>query len=135
MSETDLTKKEVGNLGEDIACRFLCGKGHSIKDRNYWKKWGEIDVVSVKDKVLHFTEVKTVQRNLEDGEGSTSDNYRPEDNVHPWKIQRLSRVIQTYILEKNITEKTEWKFNVVVVLLDVKSRRAKVRFLSDLVLS
>jgi len=37
---------KIGNLGEDIACRFLKKKGFKIVDRNYRKKWGEIDIIA-----------------------------------------------------------------------------------------
>ncbi|MBU4223686.1 YraN family protein, partial [Patescibacteria group bacterium] len=38
-------KQKIGELGENIACKFLMKHGHEILDRNYRKKWGEIDVV------------------------------------------------------------------------------------------
>ena len=40
---------------------------HSFKilDRNYRKKWGEIDIVAKKDNILHFIEVKTIQCSYE----------------------------------------------------------------------
>ena len=28
-----------------------------------------------------------------------NDFYRPEDNIHTWKIKRLSRTIQSYLLD------------------------------------
>ena len=69
MSLTD--KQKIGNLGEDIGCKFLVKRGFSIKDRNYRKKWGEIDIVVEKDAVLHFIEVKTVSRLRQDFGGRT----------------------------------------------------------------
>lgn len=37
---------KIGNLGENIACNFLEKKGFKIIERNYRKKWGEIDIIA-----------------------------------------------------------------------------------------
>lgn len=35
-----LTRKEVGDLGENIACEYLKNKGFYVVGQNYLKKWG-----------------------------------------------------------------------------------------------
>ncbi|MEK7654102.1 MAG: YraN family protein [Patescibacteria group bacterium] len=56
-------KSEVGKLGEDLACGFLVKKGYKILKRNYWKPWGELDIVAKDpDGVLVFVEVKAMRR-------------------------------------------------------------------------
>ncbi len=130
-------KQVVGNLGEDIAARFLKNKGFEIVDRNYRKKFGEIDVVAKKEEVIHFVEVKTVSReNLKDFNSETEDPdaFRPEDNVHPWKLKRLSRAVQVYLAERKLGEEICWQFDVVTVLLDVKNKIARVKILEDIIL-
>ena len=125
--------RETGDLGENIAVSYLQRQGFSIIDRNYWKRCGEIDIVAEKKGRIYFIEVKSVQV-----EGlsivETSDRgYRPEENVHPKKLERMRRVIQTYIFDKKIEDR-EWQFDVVTVQIDMKSRKARIRVLSDLVL-
>ena len=130
-------KQAVGSLGEDIASKFLINKGFEIVDRNYRKKFGEIDIVSRKEDIIHFVEVKTVSRNnLKDpiGQIENKDTFRPEDNVHPWKLKRLSRAIQVYLAEHKFGEETCWQFDVVTVLLDVKNKIARVKILEDIIL-
>ena len=39
-------KRKTGNLGEDLACRFLMKHGFNIIERNYLKKCGEIDIIA-----------------------------------------------------------------------------------------
>ncbi len=123
---------EKGRLGEEIACKFLMGKGFEIIDRNYRKKWGEIDIISTKSGELHFVEVKSVSREMASFGVSqeTYGEYRPEDNVHSAKLKRISRTIQSYLIDKNISPETLWCFDVVTVKLDLKSKKAKV-FLMD----
>ena len=53
-----LHTREKGNVGEDIACKFLVKNGFNVIDRNYYKKWGELDVVAKRGNELHFFEVK-----------------------------------------------------------------------------
>jgi len=134
-NEYKTEKQKIGKIGEDTACKFLMKHGFSIIMRNYLKKWGEIDIIAEKNKVIHFVEVKTVSReNVRDVTHETLNEYnRPEENIHPWKIKRLSRVIQTYILDKEL-ENIEWQFDILAVFLDLKNKEARVRFTENVVL-
>jgi putative endonuclease len=123
--------QKTGEIGENIAVKFLMKRGFSILDRNYTKKWGEIDIVAQKEKKLFFIEVKSVSY-LPSKEAP--EEYRPEDNMHPWKMKRLSRTIQTYILAKKIPDETEWQVNLLVVYLDLKNKKAQVKVVEDLIL-
>jgi len=127
------SNQRVGELGEDTACRFLMKRGFSILERNYWQKWGEIDIVAQKGSTLHFVEVKTVSReNVRNVPRETLEEYRPEENVHPRKLERLSRAIQTYLLEKEY--EGEWQLDVLAVFLDVERREAKCRYIENVIL-
>lgn len=176
MPKTD--KQIIGDLGEGIICNYLKDKGFEIIERNYWKPWGEIDVITQKRGIIHFVEVKTVTReNLDfvthetkreennvphetlSCENNVScgtkesvqheknlkkvrrirdlNRYRPEDNLHPWKLKRLSRVIQTYLVEKdkkNVSYETNWQFDVAIVYLNKESREVKTDYLEDIIL-
>lgn len=129
-------KQIVGALGEDIATKYLINKGFYIVDRNYRKKFGELDIVAKKSGLIHFVEVKTVSsENLKDiPPDGPVDSHRPEDNVHEWKQKRLSRAIRVYMEEKKINLETEWKFDVITILLDRKNKIAKVKMLENLIL-
>lgn len=128
-------KQIIGETGEKVADRFLVKQGFSILDRNYTKKWGEIDIVAQKENKLFFIEVKSVSReNLVNVSRETLDQYKPEDNMHPWKLKRLSRTIQTYLLDKKIGDDIEWQVDLMVVYLDLKNKKAKIKVVSDLIL-
>ncbi|MEK7148263.1 MAG: YraN family protein, partial [Patescibacteria group bacterium] len=90
-------KRKLGDIGENIACDFLKARGFEIVERNYLRKWGEIDIVTKKKGIIHFVEVKSVSYatfpiNVPH---VTNGGFRPEDNMHPWKLKRLARTIQT----------------------------------------
>ena len=135
-------KQKIGEIGENVACKFLVKQGFTILERNYTKKWGEIDIVAQRQEnrglKLYFIEVKAVTRDLSNFSRITSkdrlDQYRPEDNMHPWKLKRLSRTIQTYLVSKHVSESTEWQFDLLVVFLDMKNKKARVKRVEDVIL-
>lgn len=132
--------KKIGDLGEGIASMFLEKHGFTIIDRNYRKKYGEIDIVAEKKGIIHFVEVKSVSCRtfpkvdlFKNHVNHETGLYKPEDNVHQKKLKRLERVIQAYILEHNAVER-EWVFDVITVHLNKELRLSRVFFIGNLVL-
>ena len=127
--------QKTGEIGENIAVKFLVKHGFSVLDRNYTKKWGEIDIVAEKANKIYFIEVKSVSHEtLANNVLRETSDYRPEDNMHPWKLKRLSRTIQTYLLSEKITDEKEWQVDLLVVYLDIKNKKAKIKVVSDIIL-
>ena len=128
-------KRKFGNIGEDLACGFLMKQGFSIIERNYLRKWGEIDIIAKNKKILHFIEVKSVSCDTLLGVSrGTKDSYRPEDNLHGNKLKKLRRVIQTYLSDRDIPEEIEWKFDVIAVYIEKGTDKSKINFLEDIIL-
>ena len=122
--------ENIGKIGELLAAKYLSGKGFQIIQMNYLKSYGEIDIICEKAGIIHFVEVKTVSRRTS-FQSDLVDSYRPEDNVHNSKLMRIGRVIQVYIEEKKI--KKEWIFDLITIVLDKDSKKAKISMLEDLV--
>ncbi|KND48698.1 MAG: putative endonuclease [Parcubacteria bacterium C7867-003] len=133
-SKEPTEKQKIGQIGEDRACEYLEKNGYGVIERNYLKKWGEIDIVAKKASKIHFIEVKSVSRNLEDVTHVTKDTYNPEDNMHPWKLERLGRAVQSYLLDRNVPDEVEWQFDLVTVYIDMNKRLSRVEIMEDLVL-
>mgnify|MGYP001593594365 CR=1 FL=1 len=123
-------KRKLGDIGENVACEFLKRRGFKIMERNYLKKWGEIDIIAKKSDLIHFVEVKSVSGSVSDV--TLRDNYRPEDNMHPWKLKRLSRAMQTYLLEKKLD--CDWQLDLITVRIDEKNRKARVELIENVII-
>ncbi len=110
-------KKNFGDFGESIAEAELIKKGYKILAKNYYTKYGEIDIIALTPgrDVLVFTEVKT-RRNKNHGLAAES--------VNTTKIRHLIRSAQQYALE-NPTE-AEIRFDVVEVYADSLNEYTKV---------
>jgi len=134
MNKENRTEKRIlGDLGEDIACKYLVKNGFSIAERNYLRKWGEIDIIAKKENKLYFIEVKSVSREIDANFSRETSSYRPEDNLHPWKLQRIARTIQTY-LASNVSREMDWQFDVITVYIDEKNRISRVFRLENVIL-
>lgn len=85
MSRINLNK---GKVGEQKATKFLESQGYKIIERNFKKRYGEIDIIALDtDDTLVFFEVKT----------RFSHEYGyPEEAVTPWKIKTLIRSANFY---------------------------------------
>ncbi|MDP1625393.1 MAG: YraN family protein [bacterium] len=125
--------QKLGLLGEDIVCKYLRDRGFTIIERNYTKKWGEIDIIVAKEGMIRFIEVKSATRDLGPNNHvlDAADLHRPEDGMHAAKRRRLSRTIQTYMASMG---DIEWHFDVACILIDPERRRARIKIMDDIVL-
>ncbi len=123
--------QKIGLVGEDIACKFLVQHKFKILERNYTKKWGEIDIIAMKDNKYFFVEVKS--KKVPSIDFVSYETGRPEDNMHMWKVRRLSKTIQTYLIHNRLGN-TVWQFDLLVVYLDISNRRAKVKVIENIIL-
>ncbi len=119
-------KRTIGDLGEDLVCKYLFEKGFQVVCRNYLKPWGEIDIVTKKNSRLHFIEVKSVTR--EPGRGG----FRPEENMHYAKIRRLNRAIQTYLIQHEPDKEIDWQIDLACVYIDLATQKARIDILENI---
>jgi len=53
--------------------------------------------------------------------------------MHPWKLKRLARTIQTYLIHSRIGNR-KWQFDLLIVYLDLEERKARVRKIENIIL-
>lgn len=124
--------KKTGDLGESLACRYLQDNDHFILDRNFWRKWGELDIVSQKDDVVHFVEVKTVSyetiTNLE--WAVTHETWRPEEQVHRFKLHQIEKALETWLQVNNWSG--NWQIDVIGVRIVPRETYCTVNLLENI---
>ena len=127
-------KRKFGNIGEDVAVKKLTELGFVVIDRNYLKKWGEIDIVARgTDRIVRFIEVKTVSREIIQGKNVKvpHETWRPEDNVHPAKLKRMVRAIETWIADNEL--ESEWQIDVITITLDTARKRGVIKYIENII--
>ena len=81
-------KKNVGEIGEQLAADMLSNSGYRIVKRNFLIRDGEIDIIAIKNGVMHFIEVKT----------RTGDEFGyPADAVTTNKKKRIKKAANAYL--------------------------------------
>lgn len=100
------TTKDIGQLGEDLAAKFLKRNGFTIIIRNYRKKYGELDIIAENEGDLVFIEVKT---------RTTESHGSAEEAVTVSKQQQIIKLAMIYISENELFDKSV-RFDVVSIL-------------------
>lgn len=126
--------KEIGKIGEDIAEKYLKNKDFQILARNYLKKWGEIDIVTRRTDKIHFIEVKTVsyETKIELDLAVTRRTWRPEENVHAYKLRKLNRAIESWLMENKCD--LDWQIDVVAVRIVPREKYVTLKYLPNIIL-
>lgn len=94
-----------GKAGEDLACQYLKNKGYLIRQTNYKKPTGEIDLILEKNETIIFVEVK-FRKNLDYG--------YPGESVNIGKQKRILKTALWYIKEKKL-DNYGFRFDVIEI--------------------
>lgn len=94
--------REKGNHAEEKACEFLYDNGFIILERNFYSRFGEIDIIATKDEVLHFIEVK-----------SGDDYEKAIQNITKSKISKLIKTGSIY-MKKNGFD-SDYEYDAVII--------------------
>lgn len=86
-----MNSKAKGDIAEEKGCHYLQEKGYRIIDRNVYNRFGEIDIIALKEDTLHFVEVK-----------SARSYEQAVNNMSRAKLQKLHRTIQLYLQQKRL---------------------------------
>jgi putative endonuclease len=120
-----LTDKQItGNYGESIAREHLKQKGYQFVDRNYRCPFGEIDIIMRDNKQVVFVEVKT--RNEKWPEYGS-----PEQAVNAKKKKRISRLAKYYLNRHRELGNTDYRFDIVSVLVNQQGKAVSVDHIQD----
>lgn len=125
--------KIIGDYGEKIAANYLKKKGFSILDLNYWRKWGEIDIVASKEGIVHFVEVKTVSYETKQKlqYAVSCGTWRPEEQVHQFKLHQIGKALETWLSDRSYVG--NWQIDVIAVRVVLEDKYATVNYIENIV--
>lgn len=102
-----MNTKPLGNLGEEIAAKYLVQKQYTILERQYRCRIGEIDIIAVQENTVVFVEVKT-RRSTDYGPAALA--------VTRYKQEKIKRTAMWYAHLK-CSPQTSFRFDVIEVYL------------------
>ena len=106
--------REIGNLGEKIAAKYLKKQGYKILCKNYVAEGNEIDIIAKDGETVAFIEVKT--RSFKDGETLSPASAVTAEKQR--KIIKTAKIYAAYCARDKIL-----RLDVIEVILEEK--RAK----------
>lgn len=113
-------RKNFGQIGENLASRYLESRGYEIVDRNYRKPWGEIDIIAFKDDVCVFVEVKANSKQFK-------GDFDPELRVDERKLSKIIKTAELYMADDLNKSNYEWRVDIVSVTLLESENKVKIR--------
>lgn len=121
-------EKNLGELGEDAAVKYLKKEGYKILERNFvnliGRRLGEIDIIAQKEREIVFVEVKT--RLAEEREG-----ILPEENINLRKLHKLNKIADNYIKSKQLFN-FPYRFDAISVWIGEEQRDVKIKHIESI---
>ena len=99
-----MNRRELGSYGEQLANTYLKRQGYDIIETNWRCPLGELDIITRKDDVLVFVEVRTRR--------AAADTAL--ESVVPLKQKRLQNLVYTYLSEHDLDD-VQWRIDVIAV--------------------
>jgi len=121
-----MSRKSVGNAGEDDAARMLAAKGFRIVDRNVRPlpglSRGELDIIAWERDILCFVEVKTRR----------SMRVQAAENITLAKQRQLVTLAEAWLDQHEAeTANAQVRFDVVCVYADPRFPAPRLELMRD----
>jgi len=115
--------KLLGSFGEEKAVRHLRKNGYTIIDLNFSSRFGEIDIIAAKGRILAFVEVK-MRKDDHFAAAREFVDYR--------KQQRIKTTAQIWLSVNEPEADLQPRFDVCEVYAsDVKDKNFKLNYIEN----
>ena len=118
-----INKRDTGNRYETIAVEYLKKLNYEILERNFYSKFGEIDVIVLKDNRISAIEVK----------------YRNNpiisifETIPYSKIKKIEKTLYYYLTINNYQDK--YSLGIDALLIENKDNKENIYFIKDIQLN
>lgn len=131
MSNLNLNK---GKIGEQKASLYLQKKGYHLIEKNFRKRYGEIDIIAIDTSTCELANSRQSQPTLVFVEVKTRFSHEygcPEEAVTSWKIKTLIRSAQYYkLLHRELPDLM--RIDVVSVEIDSEGEVKSIRHIKNI---
>jgi len=118
-----MNKRETGNKFESIAVEYLKNLNYKIIERNFYSKFGEIDIIVLKEKRISAIEVK----------------YRKNpivsifETIPHSKIKKIEKTLYFYLVKNNYSD--NYDLGIDALLIEEKKNKQEVHFIKNIQLN
>ena len=113
-------KQNLGQLGEDLACTYLHGIGHTILERNWRNGHLEIDIISLDKDGIHFVEVKARRKSIQ---------APPQESVDYRKQARITKASLAFLNSRNGLGYGNLECSFDIIAITFEGEQAKVEWI------
>lgn len=113
--------REKGQIGEDIAAKYLKDQGLTLVTTNFNCRFGELDLIMTESDKLVFVEVKM----------RSKDNFGGAIHaVSPQKQRKLIKTAQWYMQQHSLSDKFA-RFDVVAIDHNNQSKQPDIKWIQN----
>ena len=114
-----MNRRETGGRYEDMAAAYLMEHGYEIRERNFYSRYGEIDIIAGTADLLIACEVK-YRSGVRRGD--------PLEAVDFHKQKRICQTMLYYFVRHGYGEDTPCRFDVIAITGEGAIRHIKNAF-------
>ncbi len=118
-----INKRNTGNKYESVAVEYLNNLNYKILERNFYSRFGEIDIIALKNNRISAIEVKFRKNPV----------VSVFETIPYSKIKKIEKTLYYYLTVKNYPD--NYDLGIDALLIENKNNKESVYFVKDIQLN